>query len=251
MMVYLKFILMGVIGGTVSGFLGIGGGIVMIPLLLYFTDVGLKAATAISMVQVVFSSISGTIFNYFQKTINFRYSAYFGLSAAVFSLLGSYLTKYIPDLVIKIIYLFAVAVSFVLFFLRNKMEEKRITVNKIKFYEIIPVGIISGFTAGLLGVGGGFLFVPALVFFCSLPMKVAVGTSLGAIIFTSIPGVIGKIISVDFDIVFAIIVGVAAIGGSRLGTYLNRKANSKIVRIIFALLLTVIIIRVVIDLLNH
>ena len=251
MMVYLKFVLMGVIGGMVSGFLGIGGGIVMIPLLLYFTDVGLKAATAISMVQVVFSSISGTIFNYFQKTINFKYSAYFGLPAAVFSFLGSYLTKYIPDLAIKIIYLFAVAVSFVLFFLRSKIEKKRLTSSEIRFYEIIPVGIIAGFTAGLLGVGGGFLFVPALLFFCSLPIKVAVGTSLGAIIFTSIPGMIGKVISVDFDAMFAIVVGISAIGGSRLGTYLNRKVNPKVIRIIFALLLAVIIIRVAIDLLNH
>lgn len=250
-MEYLKFLLIGVVGGTTSGFFGIGGGIVMIPLLVYFAGVELKAATAMSMVQIVFSSISGTLFNYFQKTINFKYSAYFGLSAAVFSFLGSYLTKYIPNLAIKIIYLFAVTASIILFFLRRKIEEKKLAGSEIKFYEIMPVGAAAGFTAGILGVGGGFLFVPALLFFCSLPMKIAVGTSLGAIIFVSIPGVIGKAISVDFDVVLAIVIGIGAVGGSKLGTYLNRKVNSKIIRIFFALLLLAMITRVLIDLLNH
>ena len=250
-MEYLKFLLIGVVGGTVSGFFGIGGGIVMIPLLVYFVGVELKAATAMSMVQIVFSSISGTLFNYFQKTINFKYSAYFGVSAAAFSFLGSYLTKYIPNLAIKIIYLFAVIASLILFFLRRKIEDKNLDGSAVRFYKIMPVGAVAGFTAGLLGVGGGFLFVPALLFFCSLPMKIAVGTSLGAIIFVSIPGVIGKVISVDFDVVLAIAIGIGAVGGSKLGTYLNRKVNSKIIRIFFALLLLTMITRVLIDLLNH
>ena len=119
-MEYLKFLLIGIVGGTASGFFGIGGGIVMIPLLVYFVGVELKAATAMSMVQIVFSSISGTLFNYFQKTINFKYSAYFGVSAAAFSVLGSYLTKYLPNLAIKIIYLFAVTTALILFFLRTR-----------------------------------------------------------------------------------------------------------------------------------
>ncbi len=250
-MEYLKFLLIGIVGGTASGFFGIGGGIIMIPLLVYLVGVELKAATAMSMVQIVFSSISGTLFNYFQKTINFKYSAYFGVSAAAFSFLGSYLTKYIPNLAIKIIYLFAVTAALILFFLRRKIENKNLAGSEVRFYKIMPVGAVAGFTAGLLGVGGGFIFVPALLFFCSLPIKIAVGTSLGAIIFVSIPGVIGKVISVDFDVVLAIAIGIGAVGGSKLGTYLNRKVNSKIIRIFFALLLLAMITRVTIDLLNH
>lgn len=250
-MEYLKFLLIGIVGGTASGFFGIGGGIIMIPLLVYLVGVELKAATAMSMVQIVFSSISGTLFNYFQKTINFKYSAYFGVSAAAFSFLGSYLTKYVPNLAIKIIYLFAVTAALILFFLRRKIENKNLAGSEVRFYKIMPVGAVAGFTAGLLGVGGGFIFVPALLFFCSLPIKIAVGTSLGAIIFVSIPGVIGKVISVDFDVVLAIAIGIGAVGGSKLGTYLNRKVNSKIIRIFFALLLLAMITRVAIDLLNH
>ncbi len=63
--------------------LGIGGGLIILPILIYFTDVGLKAATAISAVQVFFASSFGTIFNRLQKTINFRYATNFGISSGI------------------------------------------------------------------------------------------------------------------------------------------------------------------------
>jgi len=246
-MEYLKFLLMGVAGGTLSGFLGIGGGILMVPLLIYFTDVGIKAATAISMMQIVFASFFGTIFSYFQKTIIFKYSTYFGLSSLLFSFLGSYLTRYIPNLAIKIIYLSAAIISFILFFFRSKLEKHNTLLSKNKFYLIIPVGAIAGFAAGLLGIGGGFMFVPALIFFFNLPIKIAIGTSLGAILINSIPGLIGKMISVKFDVLTGILVGIGSIAGARIGTYLHKRINPKITRIIFTLLLIIIIIRVIVD----
>lgn len=246
-MEYITFILIGLIGGTVSGLMGIGGGTVIIPLLLYLSGIDIKAATAISMVHIVFASISGTIFNYYQKTIIFRYSLYFGLSGMLFSFLGGYLTKYIPDLTIKIIYIVALTMSFVLLLLRSRITGHKISPSRSDIYKIIPIGAIAGFMAGILGIGGGFLFVPALLFFMGLPMNIATGTSLGAIIFTSIPGLAGKILSVDFNILFGVIVGLGGIGGARLGTYLKRKINPAAIRIIFILFFVAVFVRVIID----
>jgi len=245
---YIKFLLIGIIGGTVAGLMGIGGGTVIIPLLLYLTGVDIKAATAISMVHIVFASISGTIFNYYQKTIIFRYSIYFGLSSMVFSFLGGYLTKYIPDLTIKIMYLAALTITFVLLLLRSKMAGQNTIPTGKDLYKIIPIGAVAGFMAGILGIGGGFLFVPALLFFMGLPMNLATGTSLGAIIFTSIPGLAGKLLSVDFNILFGITVGIGGIGGARLGTYLKRKISPVATKIIFILFFIIVFIRVIIDL---
>jgi uncharacterized membrane protein YfcA len=241
------FLAIGILGGTVAGLMGVGGGTVIIPLLLYLTGMDVKEATAISMVHIVFASISGTIFNHYQKTIVFRYSLYFGLSGMVFSFLGGYLTRYIPDPVIKIIYLAALTASFVLLLMRSRMtgiEEGR---TGSELLRIIPVGAVAGFTAGLLGIGGGFLFVPALLFFTGLPVNIATGTSLGAIIFTSIPGLAGKILSVDFNIISSVIVGLGGIGGTRLGTYLKRKIKPKITRIIIIIFFVIVFTRVIID----
>ncbi len=249
-MEYIIFILIGLIGGTVSGLMGIGGGTVIIPLLLYLSGIDIKAATAMSMVHIVFASISGTIFNYYQKTIIFKYSLYFGLSSMLFSFLGGYLTKYIPDLTIKIMYLAALTVSFILLLLRSRITGHKTELSKSDLYKIIPIGAVAGLMAGILGIGGGFLFVPALLFFMGLPMNIATGTSLGAIIFTSIPGLAGKILSVDFNILFAVTVGIGGIGGARLGTYLKRKINPAATRIIFILFFAAVFIRVLIDILS-
>jgi len=239
-----------VVGGTVAGLMGIGGGTVIVPLLLYISGVEIKAATAMSMVHIVFASISGTIFNYRQKTIIFKYSLYFGLSSMAFSFLGGYFTKFIPDLTIKIMYLAALTVSFILLLLRSRITRHSLEPSRSDIYKIIPIGAVAGFMAGLLGLGGGFLFVPALLFFMGLPMNLATGTSLGAIIFTSIPGLVGKVLSVDFNIIFGVIVGIGGIGGARLGTYLKRKTKPVVIRTIFILFFIAVFIRVIIDILS-
>jgi len=248
---YITFLLIGMIGGTVSSLMGIGGGIVIIPLLLYISGVDIKTVTAISMVHNVFASISGTIFNYYQKTIIFRYSVYFGLSSMAFSFLGGYLTSFIPELTIKILYLAALTLSFVLLLLRSKITGHKVKPSKSDIYKIILIGVVAGFMAGLLGIGGGFLFVPALLFFTGLTMNLATGTSLGAIIFTSIPGLAGKLLSVDFNILFGLTVGLGAIGGARLGTYLKRKINHFITKIIFILFFIVSFAIVIIDIFSR
>ncbi len=250
-MEYITFLLIGVVGGTVAGLMGIGGGTVIIPLLLYLSGIDIKAATAVSLVHIVFASISGTIFNYYQKTIIFKYSLYFGLSSMAFSFLGGYFTKFIPDLTIKIMYISALTVSFIILLLRSRFKSHKMEPSKKDLYKIIPIGAVAGFLAGILGIGGGFLFVPALLFFMGLPMNIATGTSLGAIIFTSIPGLAGKLLSVDFNVLFGIIVGIGGIGGARLGTYLKRKINPLTTRIIFILFFVVVFIRVIIDILRN
>ena len=249
-MEYITFLLIGLVGGTVAGLMGIGGGTVIIPLLLYLSGVEVKEATAMSMVHIVFASISGTMFNYFQKTIIFKYALYFGLSSMAFSFLGGYFTKFIPDLTIKIMYLAALTVSFVMLLLRSRISSHKTEPTKKDIYKIIPIGAIAGFMAGILGIGGGFLFVPALLFFMGLPMNLATGTSLGAIIFTSIPGLIGKVISVDFNILFGVIVGIGGIGGARLGTYLKTRISQKVTRVLFILFFIVVFARVIIDILT-
>jgi uncharacterized membrane protein YfcA len=230
--------------------MGIGGGTIIIPMLVYISGVDIKEATAISMIHIMFASIAGTVFNYLQKTIIFKYALYFGISSMVFSFLGGYFTRRIPDLIIKILYLLVLTVSFVLLLLRSRITEHKVQASKRDIYKIIPISAVAGFMGGLLGIGGGFLFVPALLFFMGLPINLATGTSLGAIIFTSIPGLAGKLISVDFNILFGITVGIGGVGGARVGTYIKRKIKPIVVRIIFILFFIAVFTTVIIDLLS-
>lgn len=253
---YLKFFSIGILGGIISGLLGIGGGVVILPILLYITGVEIKIATAISTVNVFFASSLGVFFSWRYKTINFRYALAFGLSSAATSFLGSYFTGLIPSLIIKIIYLASAILALVFFFCisRNNSFQHEIELatskipNRKDYFKIISISIFAGFIFGVIGVGGGFLYVPILIILFGLPIKVAIGTSLLIMLLNAIPGLIGKLLTVRFDIFIGLSVAIGAIGGARLGSYIHKKVKDNIIRIIFIVLLIIIIARVGFDL---
>jgi len=248
---YLKFFGIGLVTGSITTMLGIGGGLIILPVLLYLTNVELRIATAISAVQVFFASSFGTLFNRAQKTINFRYALIFGVSSGITYFFGSYFTRLIPENIIKIIYLCSVILALVLFFIKRNNNEnnnlelaaKRIP-KKVDYFKVIPIALFAGFSFGILGVGGGFLYVPLLMLLFDLPLKVAIGTSLMIVLCNAIPGITGKLLSIRFDIFIGLAVAAGAIAGSRIGTYLSKRVSERIIKIIFALLLAVIIVRV-------
>lgn len=253
---YLKFFGIGILDGVIAGLLGIGGGVLILPILTYIMQVEWKAATAISTIQITFASLFGTIFKWMQKSINFRYAIIFGVSTGITRFFGSYFTDQIPGITIKIIYLAAVLLALALFFVKkndpgveiSEEEAVRKIPTKKDYFIIIPLGLIAGFGLGILGIGGGFLYVPLLVLLFGLPLKVAIGTSLMVVLFNAAPGLVGKLLSIRFDLWIGVSVAVGAIAGSRIGTYLSKKLSSKVIRIIFIILLLVIIGRLAWDL---
>jgi uncharacterized membrane protein YfcA len=243
----INFFILGIIGGVISGLLGIGG-VLMLPLLFYFTDVSTKAATAIAMIQIFSGALFGSIFNYFQKNINFKYAVTLGLSSMIFCFLGSFFTNYFADLTIKIIYLISVLVAIALFFIKEKENYKEIIFNRKTIIKLIPIGAIAGFVGGIIGLGSGYIYVPILILFFGFPVNIAIGTTLLVVLFNSVPGIVGKMISVEFDILAGVIVAIGSIIGVRLGTYLNKKINPRIIRKLFIFLLILIILAVSFDL---
>ena len=228
----------------------------VLPILLYIANVEVKIATAISVLQTFFAGSFGTLFNYLQKNINPRFALVFGLSSAVSYFLGSYFTKYIPDTVIKIIYICVTILAIGLFYIRSGsnggIEKNKIAVNlvpdRMAYIKIIPISLASGFIFGLLGIGGGSLYVPLLMFLFDFPLKIAIGTSLMIIFCSSIFGVAGKLLVVRFDFFLGLSVALGSIAGSRIGTYLNIKIKPKIIKITFIVILVLAIIRVALDL---
>ncbi len=255
-MEYLKFLGIGLMGGVTAGLLGAGGGVFIIPILIYITNIEIKTATSISAVQVFFASSFGTLFNWLQKTIDLRCALIIGLPGAVSYFFGSYFTGYFPETVIKIIYLSVVILALALFFIKKKNRPTKDgegtgpgSPEDIKpYFKVVPISLVAGFAFGILGVGGGFLYVPLLVLLFNFPLRQAIGTSLLIVLFNAIPGIAGKLLSVRFDFFIGLAVAAGAIGGSRLGTYLSKKLKPKVIRVIFIVLLSVIIIRVAFDL---
>lgn len=234
---YIASILIGVLLGLIGG----GGSILTVPVLVYLFDVLPVTATAYSLFIVGTTSIVGSI-TYFKKgLVNIKTAVVFGIP----SIFGVFLTrKYIlpaiPDSLftlaefevtkdIFLMILFAVLMVVAAYtMLKGKKSDTKPDAEPQKFnYPMILLeGSFVGVLTGLVGAGGGFLIIPALVLFSKLPMKEAVGTSLVIIAAKSLIGFTGELGNASLDWTFLITLTSLSIVGIFIGSYLTKFINS-------------------------
>lgn len=224
--------------GLVLGLTGGGGSILTVPVLVYLMGIHPVTATAYSLFIVGTTSAFGTVQNYRKGFVEVKT----GLKFALPSLTAIYLTRKfivpnIPEVLFSIgkisitknlfiMLLFAIVMLMAaLSMIRNKKSEKSdVTPNPVlTVIQIFMVGVIIG----LVGAGGGFLIIPALVYLAKLPMKKAVGTSIFIIAINSLIGFTGDIGNIDIDWRFLFIFSFISILGIFAGIYLNKFINEK------------------------
>lgn len=112
-----------------------------------------------------------------------------------------------------------------------------------RLISLIGVGLVAGFLSGLFGVGGGILIVPALVFLIGMTQKISAGTSLAAIVPTSIVGVLSYLVNDSVNWLMAILLAIGSVIGAQIGTYLLDKINRRALQWIFIAFLVVVIVQ--------
>ncbi len=228
--------------GVVLGLIGGGGSILTVPVLVYLMAINPVTATAYSLFVVGTSSLVGALRNIPKKLIDFRTAIVFAIPAfiAVY-LTRKFLVPAIPEEIFTV-FNFTVTknIGIMLFFAiimviasismitekRNgrNLEEEKVSYN---YPLIIIEGLLVGLLTGIVGAGGGFLIIPALVLLAKLPMKKAVATSLLIIAFKSLIGFIGDVQNMTIDWPFLLIFTGISIVGIFLGVYLNNFINGK------------------------
>lgn len=227
--------------GITLGLIGSGGSILTVPVLVYLMGVEPVLATAYSLFIVGSTSLVGAVSKYKQGLVNIRTAVVFGLPsiAAVF-LTRKFLVPAIPQKIISIgsieiikpvfimvlfaVLMLAAAVSMI----RNKQKlQGGSGEQKFNYPMIILEGTAVGILTGLVGAGGGFLIIPALVFFSRLPMKQAVGTSLVIIAAKSLIGFTGDIFNFQMDWLLLVLVTLVAVAGIFIGNWLSIKIDGE------------------------
>ena len=257
------FNILGVIGALVIGvFLGItggGGSILTVPILVYLLGVMPITATAYSLFIVGITALFGTFRNMMKRMIDFRVAFVFSIPAfiavyltrkliipsiptIIFTVQDFVLTK---DLAIMIFF------AFIMFFAAISMirTRKNIAVKQVREYNsfiIIIEGFVVGILTGLVGAGGGFLIIPALVLFANLPMKRAVATSLMIISIKSLIGFIGDIGNIEIDWEFLLMFSILSIVGIIIGIYLSNFIDGKKIKKAFGWFVLVMAIYIMI-----
>ncbi|GAA4822364.1 sulfite exporter TauE/SafE family protein [Algivirga pacifica] len=222
--------------GVSLGLIGGGGSILTVPVLVYLMGVNPVLATAYSLFVVGLSALVGSFNNMKKGLVSYKTAIVFGIPSmlSVF-LTRKYLVPAIPDQIATIgglevtksmgmMLLFAVMMLLASISMikgrKNALdgEEEEI---KFNYPMIVLEGLVVGSLTGLVGAGGGFLIIPALVVLARLPMKLAVGTSLLIIAVKSLVGFLGDISSQPIEWMFLLIFTALAVSGIFVGSWMS------------------------------
>jgi uncharacterized membrane protein YfcA len=275
------FLLLGLGGivGVLSGMFGVGGGFLMTPL-LFFIGIPPAVAVATEANQIVASSFSGVLAHLKRKTVDLKMGTVLLIGGLAGAALGVVIFNYLKaqgqvDLLVKLCYVvFLGVIGSLMFFeslraIRNVKSGKaparkkhswihglpfkmRFRVSGL-YISVIPpllVGVTVGILAAIMGVGGGFIMVPAMIYLLGMPTKVVVGTSLFQIIFvTGFTTLLHATTNYTVDIVLAVLLLVGGVIGAQIGTRIGVKLKAEQLRILLAIMVLAVCGKLALDLL--
>ncbi|TAF33042.1 MAG: sulfite exporter TauE/SafE family protein [Cytophagales bacterium] len=228
---------LGVLIGVTLGLIGSGGSILAVPTLVYVVGVMPSLATTYSLFVVGISALVGCLKGFKDKLINYKLALFFGLPS-LFSILvmRRFILPMLPqefqvagyaipkDFLIMLVFsVLMLLASWSMIKSTNDSQESDESL--INFLDIAIKGIAVGLLTGFVGVGGGFLIIPTLVFSAKLPMKNAVATSLIVIAGNALMGFLGSLKQSPIDWYFLLSFTLCAVLGIGVGMYLNSKLS--------------------------
>ena len=275
------FLLLGLGGmvGILSGMFGVGGGFLMTPL-LFFIGIPPAVAVATEANQIVASSFSGVLAHFRRKSVDFRMGTVLLIGGVIGAALGVQLFNTLKaigqvDLLVRLCYVVFLGIIGGLMFIESLNAIRKTRSGKpparkrhtwvhnlpikMKFrtsglyISVIPpvvVGVLVGILAAIMGVGGGFIMVPAMIYLLGMPTKVVVGTSLFQIIFvTAFTTLLHATTNYTVDVVLAVLLLVGGVIGAQVGTKIGAKLPAEQLRILLAGLVLLVCAKLAFDLL--
>ena len=216
-------ILVGILVGTLSGFFGIGGGMILVPILMLL-GIDIKTAIGISIVQMVFSSIYGSYLNHKKGSLVLGEGIWVGIGGFVGGAFGAYFSDMVPEQILQ--YLFLSLLVFALYRLFSAKLSESDEVKTLSSVILFVVGATIGVFAISLGVGGSILLTPILAGFLHYPIKKAVSAGLFFVAFSSVSGLFIKLSTGTIDLEKGLYVAVASLLGVYMGILLKEHVSS-------------------------
>lgn len=242
---------LGFLGAFVAGLVGVGGAVVMIPLLLYvpplagFSPLDMHVVSGITMVQVAAAGVTGMLAHRHLGHVDASLVLSVGGALTLSSAAGALVSGALPPQVLTALFASLAALAAVMM-LRGKESapvsgrEARVPFNRAL---AAALGAVVGVLVGMVGAGGGFLLVPLMMYGLGIPVRAAVGSSLAIVALGGVGGLVGKAASGQVSWVFALALVVGALPGARLGATTSRRVSGALLGKLLGVLLALIAAR--------
>ena len=275
----IEIILLSALVGVLSGLFGVGGGFLMTPFLI-FLGVPPAYAVANEANNILATSVSGSTTHYLKNTLDYKMGFMIVIGGAIGTIIGIYTFTYFKDIgkidtVISLAYMYILAIIGTLMLVeslgeidkarKNTIVKRKLHVHywihglpfrmrfpKSKLYESaftpIIIGLFVGFIAAIMGIGGAFILVPAMIYIIGMPTKLIPGTSLFVTIFVSaIVTVLHAFHYGSIDLMLVMVLILGSILGVQVGQKIGEKFDSSQFKTILAMLLLVVGIAIAYD----
>jgi uncharacterized membrane protein YfcA len=250
---------LGFAGAVVAGMLGVGGAIVMIPLLLYVPPLlgagvlDMRNVAGVTMVQVFVAAVSGMIAHRRHRAVNLRLAWIGGTAMALGTLSGAVASSLLPDVTLLAVFALMATAAAALMFLPLETAGQPVFAEHVTFDPMRAAAVCAmvGVAAGLVGAGGAFLLVPMLLFVVGIPIRVTIGSSLAITALAAISGFAGKLVTGQIPLAPTLAVVAGAIPGARFGAAMSRRLPPFGLRVALFAFVTLTAIKVWADLLGH
>ncbi len=242
--------LLGISGGFLSGLLGIGGGIVMLPLLISLPQlagfsIGLRPAVGITMLQSLTGSLSGVLIHRRYQALDVPLALAVGGSAAVGSLGGALFSRLLSENSIAILFA-TMALTSLLFQLFPEPVHLSSAENSThQRYPAAPLlGGGVGFLAGIIGQGGAFILLPLMIYLLRVPLRTAIGTTVAVAFVSAAAGFLGKWSTGQVPLLWGVAVAAGALLGGQLGGVVSHRLSTITLRRLLFLVVAVSTVRI-------
>ncbi|MFC4117156.1 sulfite exporter TauE/SafE family protein [Nonomuraea zeae] len=219
--------------GVTLGLFGGGGSILAVPVLVYLAGVPAKQAIALSLFVVALTSAVSAIGHARAGRVRWRTGLVFGAAGMAGAYTGGLIGPHLPETLLMAAFAAMMLATAIAMIRDRRTPPATPARHELPVLHVIAEGVAVGLVTGLVGAGGGFLVVPALVLLGGLPMGVAVGTSLLVIAMKSLAGLAGYLHSVPIDWSVALPVSAAAVAGGLAGGSLAGRINADRLRTAF------------------
>ncbi|HJN20049.1 MAG TPA: sulfite exporter TauE/SafE family protein [Candidatus Nitrosopelagicus sp.] len=237
---------LGFIAGILGSIVGLGGGIIIVPVL---TFMGFSPTLAVSnsLFAIFSNSVGATAAYAKQKRVEFSLGWKLGLMAVPGTILGAFISSEMSSEIFKILFALILISSASYIFLKRKIEEKPVDISRLLLVFSAGASFFAGIISSLFGIGGGLIFVPLMVVALGISMKRAAPTSQFILMFASFSGLIVHSMLGHPDYYQALLLSIGAFAGGILGARLSLEIKENKLKIIVVIVLIAAAIKLIID----